>query len=64
MIHLDDTAWREGYLAGATGKPSGSNPYPLKDGRGLAWASGYLEGQANPDRLPQLRPMGSRINKW
>lgn len=56
-LKMDEAAWRLGYVAGATGKPSGSNPYPLNDERGLAWASGFIEGQAAPDRLPQMRPI-------
>jgi hypothetical protein len=34
-----------------------SNPYPFEDERVWAWASGYIEGKANPDTLPQMRPM-------
>ena len=60
-VSYDEQAYRQGYAAGAAGKPS-ANPYPADDPRGLAWISGYIEGQANPDRLPQMRPMGPRIN--
>lgn len=62
QMRMDEEAWRQGFLAGATGKSSDSNPYPATDHRGLAWASGYVEGKNSPDRLPQLRPMGPRIN--
>ena len=58
-LKMDETAWREGYLAGMKQQRADSNPYPFEDVRGLAWASGYIEGKANPDTdtLPQMRPM-------
>lgn len=61
-VSYDEQAYRQGYAAGAAGKPR-SNPY-MEDGttRALSWISGYIEGKANPDRLPQMRPMGPRIN--
>lgn len=55
-IQHDEAAWREGWKAGATGKPS-ANPYPAEDDRALAWISGFIEGKANPDTLPQMRPI-------
>lgn len=55
-IQHDETAWREGWKAGATGKPN-RNPYPADDPRGLAWISGYIEGKAKPDTVPQMRPL-------
>ena len=56
MIQYDEAPWREGWMAGATGKPS-ANPYPADDPRGLAWISGYIEGKANPYPVPQMRPI-------
>lgn len=56
MITLDETAWREGYMAGTTGKSPDSCPYPHDDERGLAWSSGYIEGKAKPGSLPRMRP--------
>ena len=56
-LKMDETAWREGYLAGMKQQRADSNPYPFEDVRGLAWASGYIEGKANPDTLPQMRTM-------
>ena len=57
-LTMDETAWREGYLAGMKQQRADSNPYPFEDERSWAWASGYIEGKANPvTTLPQLRPM-------
>jgi hypothetical protein len=57
-LEMDAAAWREGYLAGMQQQQgSDSNPYPVDDDRSWAWASGYIEGKATPDTLPQLRPI-------
>lgn len=56
-VKLDKTAWREGYLAGVKQQRVDSNPYPFEDDRGLAWSSGYIEGKANPDTVPRMRPI-------
>jgi hypothetical protein len=55
VLQMDEQAWRLGYLAGM--KQQGRNPYPDADPRGWAWASGFVEGKANPDRLPVMRSM-------
>ena len=55
-MKMDETAWRAGYLAGMKKERADSNPYCFDDDRGLAWASGYIEGTAKPDKLPQMRP--------
>lgn len=54
-LHMDETAWREGYMAGM--KQQNRNPYPDDDARSWAWSAGFIEGKANPDRLPQMRPI-------
>jgi len=56
-IQQDEIAWRQGYVAGMKNHPSDCNPYPGDDDRALAWISGYIEGKANPDTLPQMRPI-------
>lgn len=56
-LKMDEAAWRMGYLAGMKQQGTDTNPYPFEDARSLAWASGYIEGKANPDTLPQMRPI-------
>lgn len=58
-LEMDEAAWREGYLAGMQQQPVNRNPYPVEDARGWAWVSGYIEGKANPDTLPQMRPIST-----
>lgn len=55
-IRMDPDAWRAGYLAGQRREPV--NPYPAGDTKGLAWASGYIEGKANPE--PPQSPITTR----
>jgi ribosome modulation factor len=57
MLRMDETAWRRGYLDGMTG--NNRNPYQSDSARSWAWTSGYIEGAANPDKLPQMRPLPS-----
>ena len=52
---MDESAWRESYLAGMKQQRADSNPYPFEDERSWALSSGYIEGKANPDTFPQMR---------
>jgi ribosome modulation factor len=54
-VVLDAGAYNEGYRAGAEGRPS-DNPYQVNDDRGLAWISGYIEGQARPGTQTPEKP--------
>lgn len=53
-VQMDETAWRRGYLDGMKG--NNRNPY-LDDARSWAWSAGYIEGAANPGKLPHVRPV-------
>ena len=46
----DTKAHADGYAAGQQRKPLEANPYPPASAEGWSWASGYIEGKANPDK--------------
>ncbi len=50
IIRQDAEAHEAGYLAGQQGKPN-SSPYSRPESnQSWSWASGYIEGKANPDK--------------
>jgi hypothetical protein len=47
---MDEGSWNAGFDAGLNREPNGSVP-PGMDG--LAWSSGYIEGQAEAEKIEQ-----------
>jgi hypothetical protein len=55
---IDKDDWEKGFQAGQAGEPN--QPPPGLDG--LAWASGYIEGQARQKKLKSAASLAKEIN--